>query len=107
MADALPVLGKAREVRILTVINEKPAARAGLGQDVQRHLEAHGVSAAVDEVDAGGRRIGQVFEDYLAGRDADLFVMGAYGRSRAREFILGGATEHMLHDPRVPLLLSH
>lgn len=107
MADALPILQKAREVRVLTVTNEKPSARPGLGKDAVRHLAAHGVNARVDEVDAGGRRIGPVFEDYLAGHGSDLFVMGAYGQSRAKEFILGGATEHMLHDPRTPLLLSH
>jgi len=33
--------------------------------------------------------------------------MGAYGRSRVREFILGGATESMLHNLKTPLLLSH
>lgn len=107
MADALPILLKAGEVRVLTVTNEKVTARSGLGKDAVRHLGAHGVNAVVDEVDADGRRIGLVLEDYLAGRRPDLLVMGAYGRSRAREFILGGATEHMLQDPRTPLLLSH
>ncbi len=107
LADAVPILRAAREVRVLTVTNEKPSARSGLGTDAVRHLAAHGVNAVIDEVDAGGRRIGQVLEGYLAAQRPDLFVMGAYGRSRAREFILGGATEHMLHDPRTPLLLSH
>lgn len=107
MADALPVLCKAREVRVLTVTNEKPSAHAGLGKDVLRHLAAHGVNAVIDEVDAGGRRIGKVLGDYLAEQQSDLLVMGAYGRSRAREFILGGATEHMLQNPGTPILLSH
>lgn len=107
MADALPILLKAREVRVLTVTNEKPSARAGMGKEPVRHLATHGVNAVVEEVDAGGRRIGMVLETYLAQHRPDLFVMGAYGRSRAREFILGGATEHMLHEPGTPLLLSH
>jgi nucleotide-binding universal stress UspA family protein len=107
MADALPVMLKAREVRVLTVVNEKPDARSGLGDDAARHLKAHGVNAVVDEVDASGRRIGQVFDDYVAKCGSDLLVMGAYGSSRVREFILGGATEHMLHDPKVALFLSH
>lgn len=107
MADALPVMLKAREVRVLTVVNEKPDARAGMGDDAVRHLKAHGVNAIIDEVDAGGRRIGQVLDDYAVECGSDLLVMGAYGRSRVREFLLGGATEYMLHDPKVPLLLSH
>lgn len=107
MADALPIMRKAREVRVLTVINDKPSARAGVGEDAARHLAAHGVNAVVDEVDAGGRRIGPVLEEYGVRHGSELFVMGAYGRSRAREFILGGATEYVLHDPKTPLLLSH
>jgi nucleotide-binding universal stress UspA family protein len=107
LADALPVMQTAREVRVLTVTNEKPSARSGMGKDVVRHLAGHGVNAVVEEIDAGGRRIGLVLEEYLALHRPDLFIMGAYGRSRAREFILGGATEHMLYDPKVPLLLSH
>lgn len=107
MADALPVMQTAREVRVLTVTNEKPSAHSGVGTEVARHLAAHGVNAVVEEVDAGGRRIGMVLEESLAEHRPDLLVMGAYGRSRAREFILGGATEHMLRNPKVPLLLSH
>ena len=38
---------------------------------------------------------------------ADLLVMGGYGRSKLREFILGGATQHLLHEPRVAIMLSH
>lgn len=107
LADALPLLPMARQVRVLTVVNEKPEARSGLGDDAVRHLAAHGIEAVADEVDGSGRKVGQVFAEYAAQHRSDLLVMGAYGRSRIREFILGGATEYMLHDPKVPLLLSH
>ena len=107
MADALPIMAKAREVRVLTVVNEKPDAREGVGVEAARHLGRQGIKAVVEEVDAAGRRIGEVFDAYAAECRSDLLVMGAYGRSRVREFILGGATEHMLREPKVPLLLSH
>jgi nucleotide-binding universal stress UspA family protein len=107
MADALPLLVSAREVRVLTVTNEKPEARAGIGADALRHLRAHGVAAIADEVDASERQIGPVLEDYVRRHSSEILVMGAYGRSKVREFILGGATEYMLHAPKVPLLLSH
>lgn len=107
MADALPLLEKAQKVRVLTVTGEKTSTGSGLGKDAQRHLRAHGINAVIDEVDANGRSIGVVFEDYFERQKPDLIVMGAYGQSRAREFILGGATEHMLKSPRVPLMLSH
>jgi nucleotide-binding universal stress UspA family protein len=107
LADALPILKLSADVRVLTILNEKPAAVAGLGAEVVRHLAAHGVSAVVDEVDAGGRPIGEVLDAYIAEQRPALVVMGAYGHSRLREFILGGATEHMLRGPKAPLFLAH
>lgn len=107
MADAMPVLKLAGQVRVLTVLNEKPDARPGLGADAVRHLQAHGVAAVADEIDSGGKPIGTVLDAYNATHGADLLVMGAYGRSRIREFVLGGATRHMMDDPKTPLLLSH
>jgi len=107
MADALPVMLKAREVRVLTVVDDKPEARSGHGGDAVRHLQAHGVNAVADEVEAGSRRIGLALEEYASDCRSDLLVMGAYGRSRVQEFILGGATKHMLRDPKVPLFLTH
>jgi nucleotide-binding universal stress UspA family protein len=107
MSDALPLLAKAREVRVLTVVGEKPGARAGLGEDAARLLKTHGVEAVVDEVAPDGRRVGQFLEDYVEKCGRGLLVMGAYGRSRVREFILGGATEHMLGHLAAPVLLSH
>lgn len=107
LADALPILLRAKEVRILTVLNEKPATVAGSGEQVIRHLKAHGISAVLDEVEADGDRIGKVFERYLAVQAADLLVMGAFGHSRLREFILGGATQSMLNTASIPVLLAH
>ncbi len=107
MADALPVLQKARQVRIVTVIREKPEATAGLGADAVRHLKVHGIGSVADEVDITDRKIGQVLSEYVATNNADLLVMGGYGRSKMREFILGGATQHMLNDSNVPMMLSH
>ena len=107
MADALPMLSKAKDVVVLSVTNEKSVTYAGIGADAVRHLRAHGVEARAVEIDAAGDRIGAVLERYVAESSADLLVMGAYGQSRFREFVLGGATEHMLHNPIVPLMLSH
>ena len=107
LADALPILTKAAEVRILTIVNEKPSATRGLGAEVVRHLARHGVSAEIDEVDADGQPIGRVLDRYLQTTSPDLLVMGAYGHTRMREMILGGATEHLLHNPMTPVFLSH
>lgn len=107
MADALPILVQARAVHVLTVVNEKAAATAGLGLEAVRHLTLHGAVASVREVDAGGDSIGAVLDRYLKDEGAEMLVMGAYGHSRLREFILGGATDHMLRAPPVPVFMSH
>jgi nucleotide-binding universal stress UspA family protein len=107
LADALPILRRANQVRILTVVNDKAGAHPHLGEGVVRHLSVHGVAATTDEVDAKGRKAGQVITDHVAETGAELLVMGAYGHSRFREFLLGGATEHMLHDPAAPIFMSH
>jgi nucleotide-binding universal stress UspA family protein len=107
MADALPIMKLAREVRVLTVVKEKPEATAGLGNDVVRHLGSHGINAVADEVDIGPRKIGPAISDFVKAHAADLLVMGGYGHSKLREFILGGATQHLLQEPNVAIMLSH
>lgn len=107
LADAMPIVAKADEVRIVSVLQEKQAVQAGVTTDVRRHLRSHGVETAADEVDASGRTIGRAIADYLDARKPDLMVMGAYGHSRVREFVLGGATEYILHDLPVPVFLAH
>lgn len=106
MADALPLLPKAREVRLITILNDKPDASAGMVKDAARHLEAHGIKAIAEEIPSEGSRAGQAITEYALRHKSDLIVMGAYGRSRLREFVLGGATDYMLSDVRVPLFLS-
>lgn len=107
LASAMPILMAAREVQILTAVNEKPTAWAGAGNDVVRHLAAHGVAAKTVEVDATHHKVGDVLLGYAEKHHADLFVMGAYGRSNVRDFIMGGATEFILRRTKVPLLLAH
>ena len=107
ISDAMPLLQKAKHVRLLTVFGEKSINSAGSGVEFARHLGLHGVSVVVDEVDAGGRTIGEVLQDQVKIREVDMIVMGAYGRSRLREFILGGATKSMLTHPPTALFLSH
>lgn len=107
MADALPLLAQAAEVRIVTVTGEKPGAVSNIGFDAARHLKTHGVTALADEVDADHAPIGQVLTTYLKAHKADLLVMGAFVHSRLREMVLGGATAEMLRASPVPVLMSH
>ena len=107
MADAMPILVRAKRVRLLTVLNDKPDATATLGLDAQRHLRAHGIQAELESLDRDGDDIGKTLDRYVEQHRPDLLVMGAFGHSRAREFLLGGATAHVLNHSRCPVLLSH
>ncbi|MDA9467018.1 universal stress protein [Bradyrhizobium sp. CCBAU 53415] len=107
VSDAIPILEKAREVCILTVTNEKTISSRRSSSELARNLSRHGIDVVVEEVDAAGWAIGKVLTKQVASRRADLLVMGAYGHSRFREFVLGGATRSILTKPPIPVLLSH
>ena len=107
LADAMPLLRRAKQVRFFTVVDDKPIRDAGLGETLAKHLGRHGVEATMEDIKSGGQPIGRVFASYVAEHNADLLVMGAYGHSRMREFILGGATDHMLTRPPCWVLMSH
>ena len=107
VADALPLLQAAGEVRIFTALGDKPEAVRGTATDLLRHLRLHGIEALVDERLDDDRAIGCRLADYVADAKPDLVVMGGYGHARLREFVLGGATEAVLRVPPCPVLLSH
>lgn len=107
VADALPILREAGEVRIFIALGDKPQTTKGAGADLQRHLRAHGVEAQVDERLADAESIGHRLEAYVAASGCDLLVMGAFGHARLREFVLGGATDAILAGPPCPVMLAH
>ncbi|MDO9296425.1 universal stress protein [Bradyrhizobium sp.] len=107
ISDALPILELAKQVRIVTVDNEKALGTKRSGEELAKNLSRHGIDVVLDKVDAKGRPIGEVLVSYTSSQNADLLVMGAYGHSKWREFVLGGATRSLLSKPPLPILLSH
>jgi nucleotide-binding universal stress UspA family protein len=107
VADALPILQRAQAVRAVTVIHEKPIRTTCSNEQLAAHLQMHGVKVEFDAIDAKDRDIGDLFADYVRDRNIDLLVMGAFGHSRVRDFVLGGATKSMMRQPPLPLFLSH
>lgn len=107
VADALPLLQTAGEVRVFTALGDKPQATGEIGRELQRHLRTHGVEARLDELSADAEPIGRRLAGYVAAAGCDLLVMGGFGHARLREFVLGGATDAMLAAPPCPVLLSH
>jgi len=107
VADALPFLKSAKKVCIVTVRGEKDLPVEDVRTRLIDYLGAHGVHPAAEDVDVEGTTIGRAILDHAAGARADLLVMGGYGHSRTREFLLGGATKAVLDAAAMPLLMSH
>ncbi len=107
VADALPLLQAAKRVSVITVVNEKRLARPHSGIELCKHLARHGIEVTFAALEAEGRAIGDVLAAYAAERNIDLLVMGVYGHSKLREFILGGATRSVLARPFTWTLVSH
>jgi nucleotide-binding universal stress UspA family protein len=107
LADSLPVLAKADAVTVLTISGDKPGVGDQTGLDVVRHLRGHGITAQAKTLGSDHSPAGVVIERYVRQVDADLLVMGAYGHARLRDFVLGGATEHLLHTPPTALWMAH
>ena len=105
---ALPLLVRATSVHVAVlqgVADEAPVAADAM-RDLGRNLERHGVAATLERVVASDD-VAPALRLRAADEGADLIVMGAYGHSRLREWILGGATREMLERMTVPVLLSH
>lgn len=107
VSDAIPLLEKAKKVRVVTVLNEKHLDHKHSAEELSKNLSRHGIDIVLDRIDAKGRAIGEVLEAYVASHAPDMLVMGAYGHSRLREFVLGGATKSLLSKPPLPILFSH
>jgi nucleotide-binding universal stress UspA family protein len=105
--DALPILKRARKVTLLTMNPVEAAVPRAPGADIALHLARHQVTAEAAATRATDIEVGDVLLSYAADIGADLIVMGAYGHSRLREMVLGGATRHVLQHMTVPVLLSH
>jgi nucleotide-binding universal stress UspA family protein len=107
LRDALPLLTRAEQVS--AVIVDHPAAARDGEEALEQFLRRHGCrSVNVQRLPEGGRPPSEVILQHAAhAAGADLIVMGLYGHSRIREFILGGVSREMLDDSPIPLLLSH
>ena len=101
------MLQRATKVSVLTVVDEKPLHDKDAGERLARSLREHGLSAEALAIQAEDREISTTLQEHAIERGAALLVMGGYGHSRVRDFVLGGATEGVLSDLRLPVLVSH
>jgi nucleotide-binding universal stress UspA family protein len=106
MGDALPLLARAKKIDVVMVTGEDRKRDSVPGADVGEHLARHGLNVEVKRIVASGDIAGTLLS-YAADSGADMIVMGGYGHSRLREFILGGVTRELLKSMTVPCLMSH
>jgi nucleotide-binding universal stress UspA family protein len=107
VADAIPILGKSARVEIVIITNEPGKQYDIEGADIGQHLARHGLSVNVHRLPGGDIDVADALLSYAADSSADFMVMGGYGHSRLREFILGGVTRSIFQSMTVPVLLSH
>jgi nucleotide-binding universal stress UspA family protein len=107
--DAMPLLAAASSVTVLSIDpNQNPEDHGEIpGADITLHLARHGVAAEVQSTVSAGIGIGNTLLSRANDLGADLLVMGAYGHSRTRELLLGGATRTILNSMTLPVLMAH
>jgi nucleotide-binding universal stress UspA family protein len=107
VADALPFLKKAKQVQAV-IVSDKPGKKDEIpGADLGQHLARHGLKVEIKHIVAPDINVASAILSYVADSGTDMIVMGGYGHSRVREFVLGGVTRGMLESMTVPVLMSH
>ena len=106
IADAMPFLERAKAVDLVIVAEERKNDEI-TGVRMSEHLTRHGVAVSVKRIAKGDLAVQDVILSYAADSGANFMVMGGYGHSRLREFILGGVTRGILNSMTVPVLMSH
>lgn len=105
---SLPFLTAADLVRIVVIDPPRHGPeRSDPGGLLSQMLSRHGVKCEIDVLSKTMSRVSDVLNRHATDTNADMLVMGAYGHSRFREAILGGATRNMLERAKVPVFMAH
>jgi nucleotide-binding universal stress UspA family protein len=107
IGDALPFLTRAKSVEVITVAGEPAKSDELPGADIAHHLARHGLKVEFERQVVRDVDVASTILSRAADKGSDLIVMGGYGHSRLREFLLGGATRGILASMTVPILMSH
>lgn len=107
IGDAVPLLERAKSVDVVIVATDRAKTDEIPGADMAQHLARHAAKVEVRRIVAPDVDVPNTILSHAADSGTDLIVMGGYGHSRLREFILGGATRGILGSMTVPVLMSH
>jgi nucleotide-binding universal stress UspA family protein len=107
VADAIPIIRKSGRVEIVIVASERGKQDEIEGADIGQHLARHGLKVDVHRISGGNIDVGDALLSHAADSGADFMIMGGYGHSRLREFVLGGVTRSIFESMTLPVLISH
>ncbi len=105
---ALPLLACSCRVTLASVIEASDGERFDIpSTEGAKYLSRHGIECEMVQLPRDETPIADTLFAAAQMRECSLMVMGAYGRSRLAELLLGGVTRQMLSDPKMPILLAH
>jgi len=107
IGDAMPFLMRSKLVDVLTVRKNQEPRDELPGVDIAQHLARHKLKVNFKRIVAKDIDVTSAILSHAADTSADMIVMGGYGHSRLREFVLGGATRGILRTMTAPVLMSH
>lgn len=107
--DALPLLQLAEDVNVIWINPEDDPIAAGdlPAAEICATLARHGIKCQASQATAFGADVGFELLRQAGAFGSELLVMGCYGHSRFREFVLGGASRDVMKEAGIPVLMSH
>jgi nucleotide-binding universal stress UspA family protein len=106
VGDAMPFLRRAGTIDVVTVDRQERRNEL-VGARIATHLARHGMKVELKPIVAPDSDVASAVLSFAADNSTDLIVMGGYGHTRFREFVLGGATSGILGSMTVPTLMAH
>lgn len=107
VSDALFLFPELKALEIVTVSGEKDLSKGTPAADFARHLARRGLDVTLTDILLEGRTVGAVLDAYAQEKRADALIMGAFGHSRLREFLLGGVTVELTENAATPLFMAY
>ena len=108
IGDAMPLLECAKMIEIFTMVTGPTNNAKSTGIDnIGQHLSRHGLNVEVKRIPAVDMGVSDAILSHAADISADFMIMGGYGHSRLREYMLGGATRGILASMTLPTLMSN
>jgi nucleotide-binding universal stress UspA family protein len=105
-AFAMPLLQKADRVTVLTVVGGTEVSGPSVEQFIQ-YLRRNEIGAELKKAELDGRSTGETILATAQSLGCDLLIKGAYTQSRLRQVIFGGATQHVLENAMIPVMLAN